>query len=43
MAVCEPFILGVFKVPALQPINSAPGMYIFGRLWMPPSIKALAP
>ena len=32
IAVCEPLILGMFKVPASQPINNAPGIYIFGKL-----------
>ena len=43
IAVCEPLILGMFKVPASQPTRSAPGIYILGKLWNPPSIKALAP
>ena len=43
IAVWEPLIFGIFKVPASQPTNKAPGINIFGKLWNPPSIKALAP
>ena len=32
IAVCEPFILGIFKVPASHPTNNAPGIYILGKL-----------
>ena len=43
MALCVPLILGTFKNPAPQPIKQPPGNESFGRDWIPPSARALAP